>query len=208
MEGLRALAWAACAGRAQIWSITDASVMHATIRIAPWQAGHARGSTRRSAGASPPTGGWPRWTRVVARDDGRGSSGGGGLRLRPHPAGAFGTRALVPSGHVARVGHVHQDPGEYLRRVHGLGARRRPPTCPPVRHRLCGPVVRQPFERHGIPRALSGGSRSKGPVLLGHRAGRVHVEPGSAATSASPRPAPRSLQGRLRGNRSLKKVFW
>jgi len=32
----------------RIWSITDASVMHATMRIAPWQVGHASGSTSKS----------------------------------------------------------------------------------------------------------------------------------------------------------------
>ena len=44
---LRAPAWAACAARVRrcvrILSITEACVINATIRIAPWQAGHARG---------------------------------------------------------------------------------------------------------------------------------------------------------------------
>gem|GEM_PF-2802095 len=69
----------ACASRAarvrkwvRIWSITDVWVMQATRRIAPWQDGHASGSTSkiccRSAVVGPsPTGGWPRWARVGAR---------------------------------------------------------------------------------------------------------------------------------------------
>jgi hypothetical protein len=31
----------------RIWSITDLCVMNATIRIAPWHVGHARGSTAK-----------------------------------------------------------------------------------------------------------------------------------------------------------------
>jgi hypothetical protein len=55
-----------------IWSITDVGVMNATILIAPWQAGHARGSTSKicwsSAAEWPsPTGGWRRLVRVGAR---------------------------------------------------------------------------------------------------------------------------------------------
>ena len=49
--GLRAPVWAAAAGRARrcarIWSITDACVMNATIRIALWQVGQASGSTSK-----------------------------------------------------------------------------------------------------------------------------------------------------------------
>jgi enterochelin esterase-like enzyme len=50
--GLLAPAWVACAARearvrrcARIWSITDAWVMNATMRMAPWQVGHASEST-------------------------------------------------------------------------------------------------------------------------------------------------------------------
>jgi len=57
--GLRA-AWAVVVARvrrcARIWSITDGCVMNATIRIAPWQAGHARGSTSKIC-----------WSRVAHR---------------------------------------------------------------------------------------------------------------------------------------------
>jgi len=57
--GLRA-AWAVVVARvrrcARIWSITDGCVMNATIRIAPWQAGHARGSTSKIC-----------WSRVAQR---------------------------------------------------------------------------------------------------------------------------------------------
>ena len=52
--GLRAPAWVACAARearvrrgARIWSITDAWVMNATMRMAPWQVGHASESTSK-----------------------------------------------------------------------------------------------------------------------------------------------------------------
>jgi hypothetical protein len=31
----------------RIWSITDVCVMMATMRIAPWQLGHASGSTSK-----------------------------------------------------------------------------------------------------------------------------------------------------------------
>ena len=50
--GLRGPACASRAARvrrcARIWSITDAWVMNATMRIAPWQVGHASGSTSKS----------------------------------------------------------------------------------------------------------------------------------------------------------------
>ncbi len=52
--GLLAPAWVACAARAarvrrcaRSWSITDACVMNATMRMAPWQVGHASGSTSK-----------------------------------------------------------------------------------------------------------------------------------------------------------------
>jgi hypothetical protein len=49
--GLRApdRSWAAARGRrcVRIWSITDACVMNATIRMGPWHVGHVRGSTSK-----------------------------------------------------------------------------------------------------------------------------------------------------------------
>ncbi len=48
--GLRAPAWASPEARVRcvrIWSITDAWVMKATIRIVPWHDGHASGSTSK-----------------------------------------------------------------------------------------------------------------------------------------------------------------
>ena len=49
--GLRGPAWASRAAQVRrcvrIWSITDAWVMNATMRIAPWQVGHASGSTSK-----------------------------------------------------------------------------------------------------------------------------------------------------------------
>ncbi len=74
--GLRGPACAARAARVRrwvrIWSITAAWVMQATMRIAPWQHGHASGSTSKSCWRSAavglmPTGGWPRWAPAVAR---------------------------------------------------------------------------------------------------------------------------------------------
>ena len=88
--GLRA-AWAAGAARARRWvrirSMTDACVRKATIRVAPWNVGHASGSTsqicgRRSAVGSPPTGGWARSAPAV----GRGRSRAARRRWRATPA--------------------------------------------------------------------------------------------------------------------------
>ena len=52
----------------RIWSIADAWVMQATIRMAPWQVGHASGSISKSC-----------WSRVAHRRDASvGASGGAG----------------------------------------------------------------------------------------------------------------------------------
>jgi hypothetical protein len=76
------------------------------------------------------------------------------------------------------VRDVHQHPSQELERVGRLGARRRAlRLVGPVRHGLGGPVVRQPFERHGIPRTVPGEPSGKRAVLLRHPHGGVHVEP-------------------------------
>ena len=55
--GLREPAWAACAARVRrwvrIWSITAFCVMNATMRIPPWQDGHASGSTVSAPAVGP-----------------------------------------------------------------------------------------------------------------------------------------------------------
>ena len=72
--GLRAPAWTARARRwVRIWSITDAWVMHAMIRIGPRHVGHASGSTsticcNRAA---------QRWTASVGASRGAGTMAGG-----------------------------------------------------------------------------------------------------------------------------------
>ena len=72
------------------------------------------------------------------------------------------------------VGDVHQHPGEELERVHGLGARRRAVgLVGPVGDRLRRPVVGQPFQGDGIPRAVPREPGGKGPVILGHPDGRA-----------------------------------
>jgi hypothetical protein len=74
--GLRAPVWGPCAARVRrcvrIWSITDAWVMNAMIRMGPRHVGHASGSTskicwRRAAVGPSPTGGRPRSAPAVAR---------------------------------------------------------------------------------------------------------------------------------------------
>ncbi len=78
----------------------------------------------------------------------------------------------------AFVRDVDQHPGQELERVNRLGARRRAlGLVGPVRHRRRGPVVGQPLQGDGIPRAVVRESGREGPVLLRHPDGRVDVEP-------------------------------
>ena len=85
--GLRAparAAWSACAARVRrcvrIWSITDVCVMNATIRIAPWHVGHARGSTSKICWSS------AAHRRLASVGASRGALGPSSRRL-PRPAG-------------------------------------------------------------------------------------------------------------------------
>ena len=93
------------------------------------------------------------------RQSWRGDDGGRhrrrGGRLAPHPARAVGIPAVVRCRDVPLVGDVHQHPGQELKRVHGLGARRRAfGLARPIGHRFRRPVVGEPFQGDGIPRAV------------------------------------------------------
>lgn len=55
-----------------------------------------------------------------------------------------------------------------------------------IHHRLRGPVVRQPLQRYGMPRALPREAGREGPIVLGDPHSGVHV-------------APRMLPGELAG---------
>ena len=74
---------------------------------------------------------------------------------------------------------MHEHPGQELERVHGLRARGRAfRLVGALGLGLGGPVVRQPSERHGIPRAVPGESGGEGAIVLRDPHGGVHVEPG------------------------------
>ena len=64
--------------------------------------------------------------------------------------------AMVPRGHVAFVRNVHQDPGQEFQGAQGLGARRRRAVrlVRPVGDRFRRPVVGEPLQRDGMPRAV------------------------------------------------------
>ncbi len=168
--GLRAPACAAREARVRrwvrIWSITDAWVMNAMIRMGPRQVGHARGSTSKSCWSRgcPPAGGLRRRQPWCGDDRGR-RIGDGGLGLPPHGTRSIGIPARVPRGDVARVGDVHQHPGRGRERVHRLGARRRAVRrVRAVRRGLRGPVVAEPFQRDRIRaqyRGARGASRTR-----------------------------------------------
>lgn len=96
---------------------------------------------------------------------------------------AAGMRAVaisaIPSrGDVARVGDVHQHPGEELQRVHNLSARRRAVRLVrSIRRRRGGAVLRQRYKRLRIPRTIFGELSGSCAVHHGHAEGGVDVEP-------------------------------
>ncbi len=66
------------------------------------------------------------------------------------------------------VRSVHEHPGQELERVGGLGARRGSVgLVGAIRHRLRGPVVRQPLQRDGIPGAVAREARRERAIVLG-----------------------------------------
>ncbi len=74
---------------------------------------------------------------------------------------------------------MDQHPGQALQRVHGLGAGRWPlGLVGPGRHRLRAAVVRQPFQRDGIPRTVAREPGGEGAIVLRHPHGAVPVESG------------------------------
>jgi hypothetical protein len=90
----------------------------------------------------PPAGGLGR-RQPWRRDEGERPFPRGRHHLLPHATRPIGIPAVVPRRDVARVGDVHEHPGEELERVGGLGPRRRAlRIVGAVRHRLRGPVIR------------------------------------------------------------------
>jgi hypothetical protein len=87
--GLRAAANAVGAAPVRrwvrIWSITDAWVMNATMRIAPWQVGHASGSTSKSCCRRAAQ------RRLASVGASRGAGTIAGAAFPPHAAGAIRT---------------------------------------------------------------------------------------------------------------------
>jgi hypothetical protein len=131
-----------------MWSITDACVMTATIRIARRQVGQASGSTSKIC-----------------------------CRSAAHPQ-AIGIPAVVPRGDVALVGDVDEHAGQELERVHNLRSRRRAlGLVRPVRHGLGGAVMREPLQRDRIAGAVPGEPGGEGAIVLGDPDGRMNMEP-------------------------------
>ncbi len=80
------------------------------------------------------------------------------------------TRRSAPwqVGHLSgSIGDVHEDSGEELQRVGGLGARRWPlGLVRPVPHRPRAAVVGEPFQRDRIAGAVPGESGGEGTIVL------------------------------------------
>lgn len=114
---------------------------------------HRRGPTWRTGGIAANA----ERPRVIAGRQGSqthgwvgASAGGRDERDDPHRAVAGGARRDVPF-----VGDLHERSRQELQWVGGLGARRGSVgLVRPVRHRRRGSVVRWPFERNRLPRAV------------------------------------------------------
>ena len=90
-----------------------------------------------------------------------------------------GGEVVVARRDVALVRDVHQEPGQELQRVHRLGPRRWPlRLVGAIRHRLSGPVVRQPLQRDGIAGAVAREAHRERAIVLGDPDGGVPVKPG------------------------------
>ncbi len=142
----------ACASRearvwrwVRIWSITDVWMMPATMRIAPWQDGHASGSTSticwRSAAVGPsPNGGWPRSARVGARGPWRVAR----LRRRVPPCPACPADGWHTSHNTASC----RGPSQGCAPAPGPGTRAgRRSRCPPSGARTCPTGTSPPCRR-------------------------------------------------------------
>ena len=116
--------------------MTDAWAMHATMRIAPWQAGQVGGSTSKICCNTAAQ------RRVASVGLAAVAQGRSPAASRPWPARR---RSVRPVGTVG---------GRFRR-----------------------PVVRQPLQRDGIPRAVPREPGGKGAVVFRHPDGRVHMQP-------------------------------
>ncbi len=174
--GLRGPACASRAARARrwmrFWSITDARVMQAMC----WSA-VAGGTCERVdledllKQGRPPAGRLARGQRSCG-DDRRRPVGSGRRRLLAHASRTVGIPPVVRRRDVAFVGDMAPRPGQELQRVDGLGPRRWPLRhVGAIRHRLRGPVVRQPLQRDGIPCAVPGEASGERAIVLRHPKG-------------------------------------
>jgi len=179
--GLRAAAWAAVAARARrgerIWSITDGCVMHATIRMAPWQAGRAGGSTSKICWSSAAQQRRPRSARFVARRQSRAA--------RPPPQAQPSPACHAGGWHTSRSTAWSRGPCPGCAPAPGPGTRAGPRSRgPPPGLRIC-PTDRSPTSRPGrtsVGPARRDSARSsaepsgEGAIVFGYPDGRMDVE--------------------------------
>ena len=86
-----------------------------------------------------------------------------------------GLHAVVDTGAHRRLTEIVAELTSYVE----IGPRRWPlRLVGAIRHRLRGPVIRQPLQRDGMPRAVPGEPGRERAIVLGDPYRRMHVEAG------------------------------